>query len=125
MADVVVRRIEDLPRQQIKDAEMVFARAGLGVTSFGLQVERLPPGFSFEHDEADSGQEEVYVVLEGSITLRVDHDEFLLEPGVMARIGPQEWREIRAGESGALVLCVGGVPGEAFKPGGWSDGVSN
>jgi len=95
MADVVVRRIEDLPRQQIKGGEMVFARAGLGVTSFGLQVERLPPGFLFGHDETESGQEEVYVVLEGSVTLRVAGDEFLLERGVIARIGPQEWREIR------------------------------
>jgi hypothetical protein len=48
MADVVVRRFDDLPRGQIAGAEMVFARAGMGITSFGLQEERLPPGLSVE-----------------------------------------------------------------------------
>jgi uncharacterized cupin superfamily protein len=45
-----------------------LAAAELGVESFGMQVLDLPPDFREypEHDHADDGQEEVYVVLRGS-----------------------------------------------------------
>ena len=40
----------------------------LGVTSFGMQILELPPNLEGypEHDHAQGGQEEVYVVLRGA-----------------------------------------------------------
>jgi uncharacterized cupin superfamily protein len=121
MPDVVVRRFDDLPRTRITGAEMVFARAGLGVTSFGLQVECLPPHFSFEHDESESGQEEVYVVLSGRVLLTAKHQEHVLEPEMLARVAPHVNRQIATDEVAAVLLCIGGVPGRAFQPGQWSE----
>jgi uncharacterized cupin superfamily protein len=122
MPDVVVRRFDDLPRRQITGAEMVFARAGRGVTSFGLHVERLPAHFSFEHHESESGQDEVHVVLEGRVWLTAERREHLLEPGMLARIAPHVNGRIATREVAAVLLCIGGVPGRAFQPGQWSDG---
>ncbi len=121
MPDVVVRRFDDLPSRKITGAEMVFARAGLGVTSFGLQVERLPPHFSFEHDESESGQEEVYVLLSGRVRLTADHQDYVLEPGMLARVAAHVNRQIATEEVAAVLLCIGGVPGRAFQPGQWSE----
>jgi uncharacterized cupin superfamily protein len=121
----MVRRLDELPSRVIAGAEMVFARAGLGVTSFGLQVEHLPPHFSFAHDEADSGQEEVYVVLSGRICLTTADQEHMLEPGMLARVAPSVSRQIATQEDAATLLCIGGVPGRAFEPGTWSTGVED
>ena len=64
MPDVTVKRLEEFENNH---GVFFRARAGLGVTSFGMAVERWPAGSKDypEHDETRTGQEEVYVVLEG------------------------------------------------------------
>ena len=121
MADVTVKKINDM--DSVYEGAMVRVRASLGVKSFGMQVENLPPEWDGypEHDEAGSGQEEVYVALKGSARLIVGNDEFQLEPGVMARVGKGEKRRIVPGAQGVQLLALGGVPGEAFVPQEWSE----
>ena len=70
MADVTVKRTEEF--EPIYHGGMLRARAGLGVTSFGMQILRLPPNTDRypEHDHSASGQEEVFTVLDGAVTLR-------------------------------------------------------
>ena len=71
MADVTVKRIEDF--EAIFGGGFRRARAGLGVTSFGLAVIDLPPHFTIypDHDQAHDRQEEVYTLLSGQATVRV------------------------------------------------------
>jgi uncharacterized cupin superfamily protein len=68
-----------------------FKRAGaeLGVESFGMPVFDTPAGFSDhpEHDHADDGQEEVYVILRGAVELEVDGRRIMLDPGRIVRVG--------------------------------------
>jgi quercetin dioxygenase-like cupin family protein len=115
MADVTVKRTEDF--EPIFHGGMLRARAGLGVTSFGMQILRFPPNADRypEHDHAADGQEEVYLVLEGAATLTAGDEQHELVPGVFARIGPQERRRLATGETGALILALGGVPGRPFE----------
>ena len=115
MADVPVRRTEDF--EAAFRGGFLKARAGLGVTSFGMQLLRFPPNADRypEHDHSEGGQEEVYVVLEGRAHLRAGDEEHDLEPGVFARVGPNEKRMLTTGEEGALVLALGGVPGRAYE----------
>ena len=48
-------------------------RIALGATGFGINQVELPPGAEGrEHDEAEGGQEEVYIVLSGSGVMRID-----------------------------------------------------
>ena len=48
-------------------------RRALGTTAFGINEIRFPPGIEGpEHDELETGHEEVYIVLEGCGTFTVD-----------------------------------------------------
>ena len=59
MADVTVKRTEDF--EPTFGGGMLKARSGLGITSFGMQLLRLPSQADRypEHDHARDGQEEV------------------------------------------------------------------
>ena len=115
MADVTVKGTEEF--EPTFGGGMLRARSALGVTSFGMQLLRFPPNADRypEHDHASDGQEEVYTVLEGAATLRAGGEEHLLEPGVFARVGPNESRKLITGDQPALILALAGVPGGVFE----------
>jgi quercetin dioxygenase-like cupin family protein len=115
MADVTVKRTEDF--EPTFGGGMLKVRAGLGVTSFGMQVLRFPANVDRypEHDHTSDGQEEVYSVLEGEATLSVGDESWPLTPGVFARVGPSVKRRLATGETPATILVLGGVPGQAFE----------
>ncbi|MEK6251623.1 MAG: cupin domain-containing protein [Actinomycetota bacterium] len=121
MADVTVKRLEEF--EAVFGGGMRRVRAGLGVTSFGMQVIELPPDFSMypSHDHSHDEQEEVYLTLGGRATLQVGEEEFSLEPGVFARVGPGQQRKLVTGDDGARILCLGGHPGEAYEPPDWTE----
>ena len=111
---VTVRHLDDFPVHG--QGAFIAVREALGVSSFGINVERWPAHSDGhpEHDEGTSGQEEVYLCLSGSATLRVDGDEYALRPGVFARVSPGVMRQIVTAEEPVEVLCLGGVPGGAY-----------
>jgi uncharacterized cupin superfamily protein len=115
MADVTVKRTDDF--ETTFGGGMLKARSGLGVTSFGMQILRFPPNLDQypEHDHSHDGQEEVYSVLDGAATLIAGGEEHALEPGVFARVGPGEKRKLTTGDQPAMILVLGGVPGQAFQ----------
>ena len=80
MSDVAVKTIEEFDSPN--GGGFCRARASLGVTAFGMQVENFPPHFEHfpEHDHTDDGQEEVYTALSGSATLHAGGEYGL--PGI-------------------------------------------
>jgi hypothetical protein len=116
MPDVTVKRVEDF--EAIFGGGFRRARAGLGVTSFGLAVIDLPPNFKLypEHDQTHDDQEEVYTPVLGKVTLRVGEEEYELEPGVFARVGATEKRKLITGDEPARVIAMGAMPGRAYTP---------
>ena len=114
MSDVTVQRIEEFDTPN--GGGFCRARASLGVTAFGMQVENFPPHFEHypEHDHSDDGQEEVYTALAGSATLTAGGEEYRLEPGVFARVAPGVTRKIVTGEEPVRLLAVGGTPGKVY-----------
>jgi hypothetical protein len=116
MPDVTVKRVEDF--EAIFGGGFRRARAGLGVTSFGLAVIDLPPNFKLypEHDQTHDDQEEVYTPVFGKVTLRVGEEEYELEPGVFARVGATEKRKLITGDEPARVIAMGAMPGRAYTP---------
>ena len=112
MADVTVKHLDELESHG-GNGRFLFARKGLGVTSFGVNVERFPAGYADypDHDHSKDGQEEVYFVVEGSVTLHAGEEAFELRPGTFARVGPKQKRKIVPGDDGVTVLVLGGVPG--------------
>jgi hypothetical protein len=116
MPDVTVKRVEDF--EAIFGGGFRRARAGLGVTSFGLAVIDLPPNFSHypEHDQTHDDQEEVYTVLTGRVILKVGGVEHELEPGVFARVGATEKRKLITGDEPARIIAMGATPGKVYEP---------
>jgi glyoxylate utilization-related uncharacterized protein len=116
MPDVTVKRVEDF--EAIFGGGFRRARAGLGVSSFGLAVIDLPPNFSHypEHDQTHDDQEEVYTVISGRATLHVGGEEHVLEPGVFARVGAIERRKLTTGDEPARILAMGATPGKIYDP---------
>jgi mannose-6-phosphate isomerase-like protein (cupin superfamily) len=84
-------------------------RRELGVTAFGLNLIRLRPrerGRIHMHER----QEEVYVVLEGMLTLEVEGEPRELPRGTAARVGPRVRRQLsNRGTELLAILAIGGA----------------
>jgi uncharacterized cupin superfamily protein len=116
LADVTVKTLDEF--DTAFGGGMRRVRAGLGVTSFGMQVIELPANFSGypEHDHNHDEQEEVYLPLSGAVTLIVEGVEHELERGTFARVGPGQKRKLVTGEQGCRILAIGGTPGGVYEP---------
>ena len=93
------------------DAENRFVRlrAELGVTSFGLNQIVLHPG-QRGRIHAHESQEEVYLVLEGTLSLFVEGEEATLERGEVIRVAPGVKRQLVNRGPGPLhLLAIGGA----------------
>ncbi|TMJ94490.1 MAG: cupin domain-containing protein [Actinobacteria bacterium] len=115
MPDVTVKTFDELDNY---GGQFLYAGKGLGVTAWGMNVERLPAGWSEypHHDHAEDGQEEVYVVIDGKAVLEADGERWELERGMLARVGAGQKRKITPGEDGVTLLAIGGTPGKPFEP---------
>ena len=95
-------------------------RRQLGVTSFGFNQLILGPGQRGRiHRHAE--QEEVYIVLEGRLSLLVEGEEETLEVGDVIRVAPEVRRQVvNRGPQPLRMIALGGSgehvgrDGEAF-----------
>jgi hypothetical protein len=109
--------------KKIDDMEAVFlggfkrARAELGVESFGLQVIDMPPEYPDypEHDHANDGQEEVFMVIRGGGEIEIEGERFPLDPDHMVRVASGTKRKVWPGPEGIRMVIVGGVPGKVYE----------
>ena len=98
------------------DTSSVEGRRKLVARELGARAIRLnqfdsePNQAGFEHDERESGQEEIYFALRGTGVLRVDGDEVELEPGRYVLVEPEATRQVVAGPEGLSYAVVGAVP---------------
>ena len=113
-------------RLQLDTGErIVTLRRQLGVTAFGINQLVLQPGQRGRiHRHAE--QEEVYLVVEGTLRLLIEGDEQVLERGELVRVAPAVRRQLlNRGPDRLVVLAIGGAgehvgrDGEAFAS--WED----
>jgi len=117
MADYTVKRFDEM--EPILGGFFLRARASLGAGSFGMQILQMPPDggdFYPNHDHADTGQEEVYVVLGGEADFELEGERVHMEPETAIRVGAATHRKILPGPEGVRILVIGGVPGAAYSP---------
>jgi mannose-6-phosphate isomerase-like protein (cupin superfamily) len=114
MADYTAKRIDQM--EAAFGGGFVKARAELGVTSFGMQVIRMPANYDDypEHDHAGDRQEEVYAALQGSGWIDVDGERVELDKDTLVRVGPGAKRRVHSGPEGLQMLVMGGCPGEPY-----------
>jgi len=107
MAGYTVKRIDELA--SIHGGMVKLAADELGVEAFGLQVLDFPSGFSQypEHDHSEDGQEEVYVVLEGSCSFEIAGERIDGEPGTLVAVEPATRRSLEPGDRGVRILAIG------------------
>ena len=90
------------------EERFVSLRRDLGVTSFGLNQILLRPG-QRGRIHLHTTQEEVYLVLEGELTLAVEGVEHVVGPDGLARVGPRTRRQVaNAGRERLLLVALGG-----------------
>jgi mannose-6-phosphate isomerase-like protein (cupin superfamily) len=129
MTDVTAKRFDEM--ESAIGGVFVRARAELGVSSFGMQVINLPPGFDepyaahahegMAYEPANHGQEEVYVPLRGRATLIAGDERWELAPGMAVRVGAAQMRNIVTGAEPFQMLALGGIPGESYAPPAFSE----
>ena len=113
------KAINELPT--LWDGFAKLVRAGLEITAFGANIMDLPPDYSTtSHNEAESGQQELYVALAGSGSVGIDDAQLPLDPDHVVRVDAGTPRVLSSGPEGLRVLCIGGVPGSAYEPQDWS-----
>ena len=85
-----------------------FVRRELGCEAFGINWFELPPGAAgLEHDESETGQEEVNVVIAGSGVYRIEGEEIPVRTGTFLRFDPDTTRQPVAGPDGMTLIGVG------------------
>jgi quercetin dioxygenase-like cupin family protein len=85
----------------------------LELTAFGINSIACEPGehFDISHDEADTGQQEAYVVISGRAEFTIGGETTEAGPGqVVSAPDPSAVRSYRALAPGTRLVCVGAAP---------------
>jgi Cupin domain len=119
-----IARIDDLESFSIPNQQGLTwrpVRRHFGISSFGVNAytateagQRLVE----EHREKD-GHDELYVVLSGRATFKLEGEEHDALAGTLIHCPPGTLREAFAAEPGTTVLGIGAQPGVVFEPSGW------
>ncbi len=114
-----VARLDDIePR-----GRDIPVREHLGIHAFGINA--YTPGedgtLVNEHDESMTGQEELYLVLEGNATFEIEGESIDAPAGTFVYVGPDVRRKA-TGEG--TVVAVGATPGEAYQGIDWGEAWS-
>jgi hypothetical protein len=111
-----VARLDDIERR----GRDIPVREHLGIHAFGINAYTPSEDGTLinEHDEAGSGQEELYIVLDGKATFEVDGEVFDAPPGTFVFVGPESSRKATGD---GTVLAVGATPGEAYQGIDWGE----
>ncbi|HVR05254.1 MAG TPA: cupin domain-containing protein [Solirubrobacteraceae bacterium] len=105
---------QDTTRAQLDPAvsdQFVPLRRQLGVSSFGINQIALAPG-QRGRIHRHNRQEEVYLVLEGTLTLAIEGEQSDLGEGELIRVAPEVRRQLINRGPGRLVLLALGGDGE-------------
>jgi mannose-6-phosphate isomerase-like protein (cupin superfamily) len=109
--------VDDLPPEGPGGA-VRFVRRHLGVGAFGINWFEIPPDTpGREHNEEETRQEEVNVVIAGSGIYRVEGKDIPVRRGSVMRFDPETTRVPIAGPEGMTMIAVGARRG-SYEPRG-------
>jgi mannose-6-phosphate isomerase-like protein (cupin superfamily) len=95
-------------------------RRALDARAFGLNYFVFPPNqVGREHDHGDTNHEEVYFVVKGSGTMRIDAEEVELLPGRFIRVDATATRVPISGDEGLELVTVGAPLDGHYEPPAW------
>jgi hypothetical protein len=111
-----VARLDDIERR----GRDIPVREHLGIQAFGINA--YTPGedgtLISEHDEAGTGQEELYIVLDGNATFEIDGEALDAPPGTLVFVRPESRRKATGD---GTVLAIGATPGQGYQGIDWGE----
>src|SRR5262245_16429922 len=111
-----VARLADIER---RDRD-IPVREHLGLHAFGVNAFTADEDGTLinEHDEAGTGQEELYIVLDGKATFEIDGETVDAPAGTFVSVGPGSRRKA---SGDGTVLVVGATHGQAYEGVDWGE----
>lgn len=97
-------------------------RLYFGITSFGVNAwtgREAGDRIINEHDEAEQGEEELYLVQRGRARFELDGEPFEAPTDTFVFVPPGVKRTAFAEEPGTTIVALGGTPGKAYEPSGF------
>jgi mannose-6-phosphate isomerase-like protein (cupin superfamily) len=107
------------------DLEARMARVPLELEQSGLSYQRLAPNFRVPFGHRHKTQEEVYLVVSGSVRMKLEDEIVELKQWDAVRVPKETMRGFESGPEGAEIVAVGAPhtgPGDAeVEQNWWSD----
>ncbi|HEY6962297.1 MAG TPA: tetratricopeptide repeat protein [Gaiellaceae bacterium] len=115
-------RIEDI--DEISDGRSPWrpVRHHFGIEAFGVNAftgKQAGDRLINEHDEADDGQQELYLVHAGRARFEIGGETLDAPAGTLVFVEPGQKRTAFAEEPGTTLLAVGSVAGRGYRIHGW------
>ncbi len=86
---------------------MHFLGEPLDCQQVGVTMARCDPHWKGQpHDHTADGHEEVYILIDGEATVRVDDEDVMMQSGDAIWISPESTRQIRNGDSESSFVLV-------------------
>jgi quercetin dioxygenase-like cupin family protein len=103
------------------ESTWLLARKALGTEAFGYNLVEIGPGGQIpEHDETESGQIEVFIVLEGEAVMRLGGEDHPAPAGTFASMEPGASRTIlNRSDAPVTALLIGVEPDGGYEPMSW------
>ena len=110
-------QVDDIPGEGAGGA-VRFVRRRLGAEAFGINWFEIPPNVEGrEHNEEETQQEEVNVIIAGSGVYRVEGEDVPVRRGTVLRFDPETTRVPIGGPEGMTMIAVGARRG-SYEPRG-------
>jgi mannose-6-phosphate isomerase-like protein (cupin superfamily) len=127
MAGYTIQNLKDVEDQApnfglAPNLEARMARVPLELENFGVSYQRIAPRFRIPFGHTHNVQEEVYVVVSGSVRAKLDDEVVDLKAWDALRVPKDTMRSFEAGPDGAEMIAVGAPntgPGDANVEQGW------
>jgi quercetin dioxygenase-like cupin family protein len=98
-------KVDTADVEPIADA-MHFLRGPLDCENLGLTLVEAPADWTGkEHDHAEDGEEEVYLLIEGQTTVTVDGEDVQLSAGEALRVSPEATRQVHVDAESTFVIA--------------------
>jgi mannose-6-phosphate isomerase-like protein (cupin superfamily) len=111
---VNLKQVEDMaPKFGLSPGlESRFARTPLELEKSGISYFRVAPGFRAPFGHTHSEQEEIYLAVSGSASVKLDDDVVELNEWDALRIPPGTMRGFEGGPDGAEIIAFGAPSNE-------------
>jgi len=96
-------------------------RKHFGISAFGINAVTKDAGKVLipEHDEAQTGQQEVYFVHAGEVVATIDGEQVRGRAGTIFAFEPGTKRKFEAAATPTTLVIVGATPGKPYEVGEW------